>query len=59
MSVQCHACIGGTNVGEHIQKLDYGQHIVSGTPRRVFGQLIYVGLNELNLIHGYYSVCFA
>lgn len=39
MSVQCHACIGGTNVGEDIRKLDYGQHIVSGTPGRVFGEL--------------------
>lgn len=25
MSVQCHCCIGGTNVGEDIRKLDYGQ----------------------------------
>ena len=38
MSVQCHVCIGGTNVGEDIRKLDYGQHIVSGTPGRVFGK---------------------
>ena len=38
MSVQCHSCIGGTNVGEDIRKLDYGQHIVSGTPGRVFGK---------------------
>ena len=37
MSIQCHACIGGTNVGEDIRKLDYGQHVVSGTPGRVFG----------------------
>ena len=35
MKVQCHACIGGTNVGEDIRKLDHGQHIVSGTPGRV------------------------
>lgn len=35
MNIQCHACIGGTNVGEDIRKLDYGQHIVSGTPGRV------------------------
>jgi len=35
MNVQCHACIGGTNVGEDIKKLEYGQHIVSGTPGRV------------------------
>ena len=41
MNVQCHACIGGTSVGEDIRKLDYGQHIVSGTPGRVFG-MIYV-----------------
>ncbi|KAJ8969926.1 hypothetical protein NQ317_016191 [Molorchus minor] len=32
MNVQCHACIGGTNLGEDIRKLDYGQHVVSGTP---------------------------
>lgn len=24
MDVQCHACIGGTNVGGDIRKLDYG-----------------------------------
>ncbi|XP_037079863.1 eukaryotic initiation factor 4A-III-like [Pollicipes pollicipes] len=36
MNVQCHACIGGTSLGEDIRKLDYGQHIVSGTPGRVF-----------------------
>lgn len=35
--MQCHACIGGTNLGEDIRKLDYGQHVVSGTPGRVFG----------------------
>jgi ATP-dependent RNA helicase len=38
MNVQVHACIGGTNVGEDIRKLDYGQHVVSGTPGRVFGR---------------------
>ena len=37
MSVQCHSCIGGTSIGEDIRKLDYGQHVVSGTPGRVFG----------------------
>jgi ATP-dependent RNA helicase len=35
MNVQCHACIGGTSMGEDIKKLEYGQHIVSGTPGRV------------------------
>ncbi|VDO02767.1 unnamed protein product, partial [Rodentolepis nana] len=39
MNVQCHACYGGTNVGEDIKKLDYGQHIVSGTPGRVFDMI--------------------
>lgn len=38
MNVQCHACIGGTNLGEDIRKLDYGQHVVSGTPGRVYGK---------------------
>merc|ERR1712179_95802 len=36
MNVQCHACIGGTNIGEDIRKLDFGVHVVSGTPGRVF-----------------------
>ena len=39
MSVQCHACIGGTSIGEDIRKLDYGQHIISGTPGRVFDMI--------------------
>ena len=39
MSIQCHACIGGRNIGEDIRKLDYGQHIVSGTPGRVFDMI--------------------
>lgn len=37
LNIQCHVCIGGTNLGEDIRKLDFGQHIVSGTPGRVFG----------------------
>jgi len=39
MNVQCHACIGGTNIGEDIKKLDYGQHIVIGTVGRVFDMI--------------------
>lgn len=41
MNVQCHSCIGGTNIGEDIRKLDYGQHVVSGTPGRVFGKILF------------------
>ncbi len=39
MNVQCHACIGGTSLGDDIKKLDYGQHIVSGTPGRVIDMI--------------------
>uniref|UniRef100_A0A915ED25 RNA helicase n=1 Tax=Ditylenchus dipsaci TaxID=166011 RepID=A0A915ED25_9BILA len=39
MNVQCHACIGGTNVGEDIKKLEFGQHVVAGTPGRVFDMI--------------------
>ncbi|KAF9057997.1 ATP-dependent RNA helicase FAL1 [Panaeolus papilionaceus] len=39
MNVQCHACIGGTSIGEDIRKLEYGQHVVSGTPGRVFDMI--------------------
>ena len=49
MSIQCHACIGGTNVGEDIRKLDYGQHIVSGTPGRVFDMIKRRNLRTRNI----------
>lgn len=50
MNVQCHACIGGTNVGEDIRKLDYGQHVVAGTPGRVFGkEILTFNCNTLNV----------
>lgn len=39
MNVQVHACIGGTKVGEDVKKLDYGQHVVVGTPGRVFDMI--------------------
>ncbi|KAJ2013987.1 RNA helicase [Coemansia sp. RSA 922] len=39
MSVQCHACIGGTRMGDDIRKLEHGQHVVSGTPGRVYDML--------------------
>jgi len=39
MSVQVHACIGGTSVGEDIRKLQQGVHVVSGTPGRVFDMI--------------------
>lgn len=39
LNVQVHACIGGTKVGEDVKKLDYGQHVVSGTPGRVFDMI--------------------
>jgi len=36
MNIQCHCCIGGTNIGDDIRKLDYGQHIICGTPGRIY-----------------------
>ena len=36
MSIQVHACIGGTRVGDDIKTLEAGVHIVSGTPGRVY-----------------------
>lgn len=35
LNVQCHACIGGTNVQEDIAVLREGVHVVVGTPGRV------------------------
>ncbi|XP_023334869.1 eukaryotic initiation factor 4A-I [Eurytemora carolleeae] len=39
MGAQCHACIGGTSVREDMRKLEQGQHIVVGTPGRVFDMI--------------------
>ena len=39
LNVRCHACIGGTSVRDVIDKLRDGQHVVVGTPGRVFDML--------------------
>jgi len=39
MGAQCHACIGGTSVREDVRKLEVGQHIVVGTPGRVYDMI--------------------
>jgi len=38
-NVKCHACIGGTSVRDDIDKLREGQHLVVGTPGRVFDMI--------------------
>ncbi|KAF8594332.1 DEAD-domain-containing protein [Ceratobasidium sp. AG-I] len=49
VNVQCHVCIDGTSIEEDIQKLDHGQHIVSGTPERVFDLIRRRGLRTRNI----------
>jgi len=49
MSVQVHCCIGGKNMGEDIRKLEYGQHVVSGTPGRVFDMISRHSLRTRNI----------
>ncbi|KAJ3157374.1 translation initiation factor eIF4A [Geranomyces variabilis] len=39
MNIECHACIGGTNVREDMRKLEAGVHVVVGTPGRVFDMI--------------------
>ena len=39
LNVRCHACIGGTSVRGNTDKLRDGQHVVVGTPGRVFDML--------------------
>ena len=39
MNLHCHACIGGTNIGEDMRKLEFGQHVISGTPGRVMDMI--------------------
>ncbi|CAF1197085.1 unnamed protein product [Didymodactylos carnosus] len=39
MNVTCHACVGGTNVRDHIKRLEQGVQIVVGTPGRVLDMI--------------------
>ncbi|KAF9582434.1 translation initiation factor eIF4A [Lunasporangiospora selenospora] len=39
LSIECHACIGGTNVREDMKRLQDGVHVVVGTPGRVFDMI--------------------
>ena len=39
MNVECHACVGGTNVREDMSKLQEGVHVVVGTPGRVYDMI--------------------
>jgi translation initiation factor 4A len=39
MNIECHACVGGTNVREDMAKLQEGAHVVVGTPGRVFDMI--------------------
>ena len=49
MKIQAHACVGGKSLGEDIRKLDYGVHVVSGTPGRVFDMVKRRNLRTRNL----------
>lgn len=37
LNIQCHACVGGIDLGIDMLKLYFGQQIVSGTPDHVLG----------------------
>lgn len=39
MNVKCYACIGGTRLQQDLQVLPEGQHVVVGTPGRVFDMM--------------------
>jgi translation initiation factor 4A len=45
MRALCHACIGGTNVRDDMRKLEMGQHVVVGTPGRVYDMIQRRSLN--------------
>ena len=47
--LKAHVCIGGTNVGEDIRKLDFGQHVVVGTPVRTFDMIRRRNLRTRNI----------
>lgn len=39
IKIRAHCCIGGTNLGVDMRKLEAGVHAVSGTPGRVFDMI--------------------
>eukprot|EP00406_Dinophysis_acuminata_P054178 CAMPEP_0179301550 /NCGR_PEP_ID=MMETSP0797-20121207/47610_1 /TAXON_ID=47934 /ORGANISM="Dinophysis acuminata, Strain DAEP01" /LENGTH=391 /DNA_ID=CAMNT_0021011059 /DNA_START=80 /DNA_END=1255 /DNA_ORIENTATION=+ len=39
LTLRCHGCIGGTSVREDMDKLRSGQHVVIGTPGRVYDMI--------------------
>lgn len=49
MFVRCHACLGGNFIDEDIRKLHSGQHVVSGTPGRVFDMILKKQLGTGNI----------
>jgi len=50
LNVKCHVCIGGTSVRDDIDKLRDGQHVVVGTPGRIYNMLSTRHLRIDNLI---------
>ncbi|CDK27521.1 unnamed protein product [Kuraishia capsulata CBS 1993] len=49
MNLHCHACIGGTSVGEDMKQFGKGQQVVSGTPGRVVDMIKRRTLNTRNI----------
>ncbi|KZV72053.1 P-loop containing nucleoside triphosphate hydrolase protein [Peniophora sp. CONT] len=39
MSVECHACVGGTNVREDVAKVKEAPHVIVGTPGRIYDMI--------------------
>lgn len=39
MSLLVHCCVGGKSMSEDIRKLEHGQHVVTGTPGRVYDMI--------------------
>lgn len=49
MQVKVHACIGGKSVQEDVDALSKGQHIVTGTPGRVYDLIKRTALNTKHI----------
>ena len=39
MNIECHACVGGTNVHKDMSKLQEGVHVVVSTPGRILNMI--------------------
>ena len=58
MNVDCHACIGGTNVREDMKRISNGVQVIVGTPGRVYDMIKRGALSMFFLLIIFFKAAF-